>query len=165
MKKNIDNDIKLDIREFQKFNVNKYIYKKINGDKQINNLNLGDIKHMYIKGPHISKIKYDVKKNLCFFCKSENSLYVDFDLIKKIPIFNNKSIRIIKTVKSLKLINDVQNKILEYCDIYKFLYKIYLNYDFLDPNRFLTFDREFHGEILIIRDGQLLTRSGIALLY
>lgn len=164
IKKYIDNDAKLNILELQKFNLNKYKYKKINGDTKINNLILADIKLMYIKGSKISKIKYDVKKNLCFLCNPVNPENVDFNLIKKIPIFNNKSIRIIKTVKSLKLINDVQNKILEYCDIYEFLYKICLDFD-PDPNKFLTFDREFYGEILIIRDDQLLVLSGIGLMY
>ncbi len=140
--------------------INNYSYQYINNKNKIDCLYesyfgklsydyFENINKIYLKGSKINKIDFNGN--------------VNYEIIKKNIILTNENIRIIKTIKSLNLIKDIENIILSYCNIYEYLYKLDIKTNSENIRCPITFDKNFNGEILIFRDGELHIDYGMVM--
>lgn len=159
---------------YKTFSVNIYIESKENMNCELNLINSFAINknyntlinyiydYEYIKLTNMNKTKEIYDLNLIDIFMKGSRIYkinnINYNIIKKTIIFNNNNIRIIKTINSLNLIKDILNKILQYCDIYEYTYKLLFNNNKINTN-IIEFDKEFNGEILIIRHNYILYSS------
>ncbi len=83
--------------------------------------------------------------------------------VKRKLLLNDNNIQIINLIKSMKIINDIKNVILDYCDIYEYIYNISFNIMTNKPVFVsMKFNKGFDGNIIVIKNDILINKYGMA---